>query len=41
MTTFGPFYCIWAYWSLIENLTQFLKIFQSWACFVFCLWLLL
>jgi len=27
MTTFGPIYCIWAYWTLIESLTQFDKIF--------------
>jgi len=27
MTSFGPFYYIWAYWSLIESLTKFDEIF--------------
>jgi len=29
ITSFGPFYCIWAYWSLIESLTQFDEIFRK------------
>jgi len=29
MTSFGPFYCIWAYCSLIESLTQFYSIFGN------------
>jgi len=29
MTSFGPFYCIWAYWSLIQSLTQFDEILRN------------
>jgi len=29
MTSFEPFFCIWAYWSLIESLTQFDEIFGN------------
>jgi len=29
MTSFGLFFRIWAYWSLIESLTQFDEIFGN------------
>jgi len=31
MTSFGPFLCIWAHWSLIESLTQFDEIFRKFS----------
>jgi len=38
MTSFGPFYCIWAYWSSIESLTQFDEIFRNFPYLsVFCI----
>jgi len=33
MTTFGPFYYIWTYWSLIESLTQCDEIFGNFLDF--------